>query len=152
MPARLGDLFSGKSGFILLSTLAFAGCFLLSDYGTAKHLQWLNGWPPLLFIFVVPPEYRWRFAPDLWVRDVLVAMTTVTCAGLMLSACVEAFVYHLRDSAPSPSSDLLRLIAVVVLGGVLFGVLSLFSAWGLYSVFYRPGGPIARRRTKPPDP
>ena len=75
---------SGKRAFLALSALAFAICFLVSQYGRAKHLRWLGGWPPLLFVFTVPPEYRFRFGSRAWARDVFIAMTTVTCTGLAI--------------------------------------------------------------------
>jgi hypothetical protein len=152
MPARLGELLGGKAAFIVIASLAFAACFALSDFGTVRHLRWLNGWPPLLFIFVVPPEYRWRFGRDPWARDVFVAMTAVTCSGLAIDSIVEAVVYQLRVTGTPALADMARLVSVVALGGLLFGLLSLFSAWGLYSLFYRPDGPVARHRTKPPVP
>jgi len=152
MAVRPGAFLTGKGGFILLSTLAFAACLFVSDYGTATHLRWLNGWPPLLFIFIVPPEYRWRFTRDPWVREVFVAMTAVSAVAVTVSALAEALLYRPRADHPPPWSDLVLLIPVVAVSSLLFGALALFSAWGLYSVFYRPGGPVSRRRAKPPRP
>jgi hypothetical protein len=136
---------SGKRAFIALSALAFAICFLVSEYGRARHLRWLGGWPPLLFVFTVPPEYRFRFATGAWARDVFIAMTTVTCTGLAIGVIVETLVVRSHPAAaaaplPALPAALFELIPVVVLGGLLFGALSLFSAWGLFSVFYRPEG------------
>jgi hypothetical protein len=151
VPEAHGGFFGSRRGFIVISGLAFAGCFLLSEFGRAKHLQWLMGWPPLLFMFTVPAEYRWRFTTGPWLRDVFTAMTTVSWTGLAISSLVEVIVYRVRAvGSPAAPSDLVRLVPIVVLGGMLFGLLSLFSAWGLYSVFYRPEGPAARGRIKTP--
>ena len=128
-----------KRVFVILATLAFAICFLVSEYGRVRHLRWLGGWPPLLFVFTVPPEYRFRFTSGAWLREVFLTMTTVTGTGLAIAVLVETLVIRSQASAaslPSLSSALISLIPIVVLGGLLFGALSLFSAWGLYSVFY----------------
>jgi hypothetical protein len=146
------QFFASKRGFILLSAIAFAACFLASEIGRARHLRWLTGWPPLLFVFTVPPEYRWRFTDSHWAREVFLAMTTATTTGLAIAGVIETFVgrsyFATAATSQSLGSALANLIPVVALGGVLFGALSLFSAWGLYSVFYRPDGPISRRRSR----
>jgi hypothetical protein len=146
-------MLGGRRAFVALSALAFAACFLVSEYGRAKQLHWLMGWPPLLFVFTVPPEYRWRFASRSWAREVFTVMTLITCAGLALGAVIETLVIRSRFVAPANPplalpSELVALIPVVALGGLLFGGLSLFSAWGLYSVFYRPDGVAVRRRER----
>jgi len=132
---------AAKRTFVILATLAFAVCFLVSEYGRVRHLRWLGGWPPLLFVFTVPPEYRFRFTSGPWLREVFLTMTTVTGAGLAIAVLIETLVLRSQASTagplPSLSSALISLIPIVVLGGLLFGALSLFSAWGLYSVFYR---------------
>jgi hypothetical protein len=56
---------------------------------------------------------------------------------------------HQLVVAPPLWSDVARLIPVVAIGGLLFGALSMFSAWGLFSLFYRPDGPVSRGRTRP---
>jgi cytochrome b subunit of formate dehydrogenase len=140
------SLFRGNRGFIVLAALAFAACFLLSEFGRARQLRWLTGWPPVLFVFTVPPEYRFRYTNRAWVWPVLRAMTTVTVTGLAIASVIERAIERHHLAAPPPlASDLVKLIPVVVVGGLLFGALSLFSAWGLYSLFYRPD----RRGGKP---
>jgi hypothetical protein len=143
-------LFRGNRGFVILATLAFAACFLLSQFGRAQHLRWLTGWPPLLFVFTVPPEYRWRYTGKVWLWPVFSAMTIVTGAGLAIASVVERLVErHHLSPPPALGTDLVRLIPVIAIGGLLFAVLSLFSAWGLFSLFYRPEGPVSRGRTRP---
>jgi hypothetical protein len=146
-------MLGGKRAFVVLSVLAFAACFLVSEYGRAKQLHWLMGWPPLLFVFTVPPEYRWRFTSRSWAREVFTVMTSVTCTGLAIGAVIETLVIRSRlvASANPPlalRSELIALVPVVALGGLLFGALSLFSAWGLFSVFYRPDGVAVRGRER----
>jgi hypothetical protein len=147
-------MLAGKRAFFVLSALAFAACFLVSEYGRAKQLHWLMGWPPLLFVFTVPPEYRWRFTSHSWAREVFTVMTSITCTGLALGAVIETLVIRSGFVAPATNpplplrSELAALIPVVALGGLLFGGLSLFSAWGLYSVFYRPDGVAVRGRER----
>lgn len=142
--------FGGNRGFIVLAALAFAACFLLSELGRGEHIRWLNGWPPVLFVFTVPPEYRFRYTGKAWVWAVFSAMTIVTAVGLAIGSVVELLVerHHLAAAQPL-GPDLVKLIPVVAIGGCLFGALSLFSAWGLYSLFYRPEGPVTRGRTRP---
>jgi hypothetical protein len=149
--SAVGRFFGTRGAFVLIAGLAFAGCFMLSELGRAKHWQWLMGWPPLLFIFTVPPEYRWRFTGRSWVRDVFVAMTTTSCMALAISTVAEVAIYGVPIvDHQIVWSGLAQLLLLVVFGGLLFGALSLFSAWGLYSVFYRPDGPASRGRTRPP--
>jgi hypothetical protein len=143
--------FRGNRGFIVLATLGFAACFLLSELGRAQHFRWLTGWPPVLFVFTVPPEYRFRYTDKAWVWPVFSGMTLVTVAGLAIASAVERIIERGHLAAPPPlASDVLGLIPVVVIGGLLFAVLSLFSAWGLYSLFYRPRAPRAPRALKRP--
>jgi hypothetical protein len=150
----LSRVFGGKRGFIVVATLAFAACFLLSELGRARHWLWLTSWPPLLFVFTVPPEYRWRFATRSWAREVFVVMSSITAVGLAIAGVIEVIIGRSRSAAtPAPpvlAPDLVKFALTVAIGGLLFGLLSLFSAWGLYSVFYRPEGPISRRRSGPP--
>lgn len=137
----------GRRGFLLLCTAGFAACFLLSELGRVRHLRWLTGWPPLLFVFTVPPEFRWRFTRGPWVREVFLAMTEVTTSGLAVAALVETALARRQLAAPPPLGPaLMQLVPIVVIGGVLFGVLSLFSAWGLYNVLFRPDSGRARGR------
>ena len=73
-------------------------------------------------------------------------MTTVTCTGLAIGVIVETLVVRSRVAAaaaplPALPAALVELIPVVVLGGLLFGALSLFSAWGLFQAWlHRPEG------------
>ena len=96
-------MLGGKRAFVVLSALAFAACFLVSEYGRAKQLHWLMGWPPLLFVFTVPPEYRWRFTSHSWAREVFTAMTLITCTGLAIGAVIETLVIRSRFVAPRES-------------------------------------------------
>lgn len=135
----LRGLFRGNRGFLVLATLGFAACFLLSEVGRAQHLRWLTGWPPVLFVFTVPPEYRFRYTEKAWVWPVFSGMTIVTVTGLAIASAVERIIERGHLAAPpSLEADVLGLIPVIAIGGLLFAVLSLFSAWGLYSLFYRP--------------
>jgi len=130
-----------RRAFILISGLAFAVCFLLSELGTVRHLPWLIGWPPLLFVFTVPSEYRWRFARDNWVREVFIAMTQASFIALTVSTVVAVLMARRSGAHAVNGSDLATLCALIVIGSTLFGVASLVSAWGLYKAFYRPRGP-----------
>jgi hypothetical protein len=143
-------LFRGHRGFIAVAAPAFAVCFLMSQLGLSHQLRWLTGWPPLLFVFTVPPEYRWRYTDKAWAWPVFKAMTIVTATGLAIASVIETLIErHQLVVAPPLWSDVARLIPVVAIGGLLFGALSMFSAWGLFSLFYRPDGPVSRGRTRP---
>jgi cytochrome b subunit of formate dehydrogenase len=144
------DLFRGNRGFIALAAMGFAACFLLSELGRAHHWRWLTGWPPVLFVFTVPPEYRFRYTNKAWVWPVFSAMTLVTITGLAIASMIERLVERQHLAAPpTVASDVVRLLPVVVIGGLLFGALSMFSAWGLYSLFYRPDGRAPRALKRP---
>jgi|SRR5579862_2733045 len=152
MPTRsweeIQQFLSDRAAFVVLSTFAFTICLLLSDLGTARHLLWLRGWPPLLFVLTVPSEYRFRFTPGRWAREVFQTFTAVCTTALILTVAVEATLHRVHIDMRAPWTDIGELVLLVGVGGIAFGVLSLVSAWTLYTVVYHRDGPAARGRRR----
>jgi hypothetical protein len=137
--------------FVVLSTFAFAICLLLSDLGTARHLLWLRGWPPLLFVLTVPSEYRFRFTGTRWAREIFQTFTAVCTTALIITVAVEATLHRVHIDAADPWRGIGEIVVLVGIGGIAFGLLSLVSAWTLYTVAYHRDGPAARGRRRPSD-
>ena len=142
---------SDRVAFVVLSTFAFAICLLLSDLGTARHLVWLRGWPPLLFVLTVPSEYRFRFTGSAWALEVFQTFTAICTTALIITVAVDATLHRVHIDAHSPWRNIGELVVLVGIGGIAFGLMSLLSAWTLYTVAYRHDGPAARGRRRPSD-